>query len=103
MGADKEKEILKRLPGDIRRVAELIGIEPALKLAMAFKGTYLYFGGINSLERELRDLRVRRDFDSGFSTKNLALKYKISERHIKTILSNTEKYPDGLLRLLDGL
>lgn len=91
-----EKEFMKRLPCDIRRIAEVIGVELALKLAKEFRGTYLYMGNIDSLERGLRDLRVRKDSNGGVSIRNLAMKYRLSERQIKNILYRKIPVKEGL-------
>lgn len=98
-----EKALIERLPGDLKRVAEIAGIENAIRLAKAFRGTYIYIGNFNSIARELRDLRIRRDFDSGMKTRRLAIKYGLTERSIWSILSSTGDITPDALEVIEGV
>jgi Mor family transcriptional regulator len=94
-------EVLRQLPGDLRRVAEVLGLEAAVKLSKAFRGTYLYVHGLSNLRRLVRDEEIRRAYDQGVKVKALALRYGLTERHIRRILSGASVgLPEGLLRML---
>jgi Mor family transcriptional regulator len=54
---------IDELPGDLRLIAEVIGIEPTMKLAQAFGGTPLYIVKIDAFARRLRDKGFREEFD----------------------------------------
>lgn len=83
---------LSELTGDLRLVAELIGIGNALLLAQAFDGTPIRLYGIRSWIRRHRDRSIRRDYDAGSCTViELARKHHLSDRQVSNILGR----PDG--------
>jgi hypothetical protein len=55
-----QERLLRHLGGDLRRIAEIAGIEAALKMGRAFGGTSLYIQDLSSLERAIRDQRMMR-------------------------------------------
>lgn len=82
-----DPRIIERLPGDLRVLAEICGIEAALKIADRFQGTYIYIPRLDGLKREIRDQAIRDEYDKGETTaKALALKYDLSIRRIFDIL-----------------
>jgi len=87
----KDNKIIEQLPGDIRRIAEVIGVEPALELAKAFRGTYLYIHNLDDLMREIRNKRIRDEYEKDKSPRKvsrLAIKHRLTERQIWNILGN---------------
>lgn len=98
----KNENIIEQLPGDIRRIAEVIGVEAALALAKEFRGTYLYIHNLDDLFREIRNKDIRKAYTSGKPVRSLAIKHRLTERQIWNILGNepeTETSP-SLLNLL---
>jgi len=97
-----EADIIARLPGDLKRVAEIIGIDNALAMVSAFGGSYLIIPKCDGLVKEIRDNEIRSLYDSGEITiRKLAWKFKLSDRQIQTILSKTSKdVPLPLLELI---
>lgn len=95
------EDAIKRLPGDLKRVAELIGLEPTLTLVRHFGGGYLVIPKCEAILREIRDNEIRRDYDLGTtSIRELAWRYLLTDRTIKTILSKTtEEVPLPLFAL----
>lgn len=85
------------LPGDLRRIAEVAGLEAALRIARAFRGTYLYVPGLDEFEKQLRDERIRKDYDQGKSVRKLSLQYGVTERAIWKILKKPHRPLDPLL------
>jgi Mor family transcriptional regulator len=77
---------MSRLSGELKRFAELIGIENTLLIAREFGGAYLYIPKLDGLAREIRDASIRCDFDSGRTVRELARRHNLTERHIYTIL-----------------
>lgn len=77
---------IRDLPGDLRRIAEVAGLEAAVKIGRAFRGTYLYIHGLDQLQRLLRDEEIRRAYEMGVGIKNLSVRHSLSERQIKRIL-----------------
>lgn len=82
---------LEDLNGDMRRVAELIGVGNALKLAQRFDGISLRIYGWKTWRRSWRDQCIRRDYDTGrYSGTDLARKYGLQERQIWNILGKMD-------------
>ncbi len=94
-------DAIKKLPGDLRRVAELIGLEHTLTLVRHFGGGYLVIPKCEAILKEIRNNAVRRDYDTGkYTIRELAWKYQLTDRTIKNILSNaTERVPLPLFGL----
>lgn len=95
--------LIDKLPGDLKRIAELTGIEASIKIAREFKGTCLYISSIDNFMREIRDLRIRQDFDRGIAIKRLAIKYSLTERWIRNILNKIETITEGIAQLIDKI
>ena len=101
----EECEGLKdELSGDLRRIADIAGIEAAVKIGRAFKGTYLYIRGIDGLLRILRDVNIKADYDKGVGIRRLSRRYNLTERQIRNILASEERgsLPEDIERLLGG-
>lgn len=81
-----DERVIQYLSGDLKRIAEVAGIEAALKIAHAFRGAYIYISGLDKLMRLARDEKIRDEYDQGVSVRRLALKYQITERGIRKIL-----------------
>jgi Mor family transcriptional regulator len=82
---------LEDLNGDMRTIAELIGIDNALKLAQRFDGTPVRIYGWKTWSRSWRDRCIRRDYDTGrYSGIELARKYGLQERQIWNILGKED-------------
>jgi Mor family transcriptional regulator len=89
-----DSEIIEQLPGDLRRIAEVIHqyfpatpyIEITLRLAKEFRCVKLHMHTTDHFWREIRDKKIRSDYDRGEKTRELALKYRLTERHIFNIL-----------------
>lgn len=54
---------IEELPGDLRLIAEVIGVRPTMQLAQVFGGTPLYIVKIDGFARRLRDKAFREEFD----------------------------------------
>jgi Mor family transcriptional regulator len=87
----EERQLMESLPGDLRRIAEVAGLEAAVRIARAFRGTYLYVPGLDDLMKQIRDEKIRREYDQGGSVKRLSIKYGITERGIWKVLKRPEK------------
>jgi len=81
---------VEELPGEIKDVAVVVGVETALKLAQAFRGTSVYFRNVDHIMRKKRDICIREAYDRGVRVNKLARDYKLSKRHIETILSRSD-------------
>lgn len=104
MGMNPE-EIIEQLPGDIRRIAEVVGVEIALKIAKEFRGTYLYIHSLDDLLREIRNKRIREEYGKDRSPRKvsrLAIKNGLTERQIWNILGEEpeEETHPSLLSLI---
>jgi Mor family transcriptional regulator len=77
---------LEYLPGDLRRIAEVIGLKGAVRIALAFRGSRLYVPALDDLQRRVRDQCIREDSDRGISARKLSIRYGVSVRTIWAIL-----------------
>lgn len=74
------------LPEPYKKLASLIGLDNALKLAREFQGTCVYFAKLDNVLRLIRDKQIRHDFN-GANHKQLARKYGLTETWIRQILA----------------
>ncbi len=82
-----EIEIIKDdLPEIYTLLVAEIGLENAIKIAKIFGGQYIYFQKLESIERPLRDKKIRDEFN-GYNFSKLAKKYNLSEIQIRNICS----------------
>lgn len=97
-----EEKIIEQLPGDLRKVAEIIGIEPTLKLAREFRGIWIYVHSLDHLEREIRNNNIKAEFDritakgavtATAAVERFAIKYALTTRQICNILKNEPDEP----------
>jgi len=87
-----DKKLVEKLPGDLKRIAEEVGLNNALKISAIFGGVSIYIPACAQLRRERRNQKIRSEYDAGSITvKNLASKYSLTERQTFTILSNKIK------------
>lgn len=98
--SDDELPAIIELPGDLRVVAEImepiIGdarrtVRAVLTMADEYHGGFVYFRGLDGLLRAARNRRIRAEYDQGGITgPQLARKYRLSDRHIWTILGGAD-------------
>ena len=74
-----------QVPEDLYWLYELVGLERFLKIIDTAGGEFLYFPKRSTLERDLRREAILREFD-GTNVRQLARKYGLSERHVRSIL-----------------
>ena len=75
----------EQVPEDLVWLCELIGMEQFLQIVDTAGGDYIYVPKRTSLERDLRRKAIAREFN-GANVKQLARKYGISDRHVRTII-----------------
>ncbi|TAN60751.1 DNA-binding protein [bacterium] len=95
------EDVINKLPGDLREVAEIVGVDNALALVERFGGTYIRVPKCEGLLRDIRDNSIRALYDSGkHDIRALALKYRLTDRTISEILKKTNvAVPQPLLDL----
>ncbi len=78
---------IDELNGDLRMLAEKVGVRTALEISELFNGTTACFFGHKRHLNRWRDKQLRARYDrGGISVTELARKYNLSERHVYTIL-----------------
>lgn len=75
------------LPEPYRRLSKSLGVETAIKLAMEYQGTTVYFAKLDGFIKTIRNSRIREEFD-GSNTSELAIKYNLTEVWIRQILAD---------------
>ena len=73
------------LPEPYDAIAAEIGVENTLKIAKLFSGCQVYFPTYDTVERPLRNRKIRSEFN-GYNFKFLAKKYGITERTVREIV-----------------
>jgi len=88
----------EELPGDLARLAELVdqavpgrGVEVTLRIARAFRGTYIYCHNIDALLRKPRDRWIREQYARGARVPDIARKVGLGERRGWDILGSAGK------------
>lgn len=78
---------IEELTGDMRVLAEMVGVRKALEISQWFDGTPGRFYGHTKWIRRWRDQCMRRDYDSGdYSVVDIARNYGVSERQAYNVL-----------------
>lgn len=90
---------LEELTGDMRYLANLVGVRMALKISELFDCTPIRLYGHRRWILNYRDSKIRAEYDSGnISGVELARKYGLSDRQIWNIIGK-EPGDDRQLRL----
>ncbi len=79
---------MEDLPEGYRVVADIVGIENAVKLSEHLGGLPFYFPQIDGLLRRKRDAAIRKEFN-GSNYRDLARKYNLTERWIREIVDSS--------------
>lgn len=77
----------EELPEPYKEMAKNIGIENTLKLVDLYQGAAIYFPKIEKVLIKIRDKNIRKEFNGG-NYKELAIKYGLTERWIREIVSS---------------
>jgi Mor family transcriptional regulator len=89
--SNDEKAILEKLNGDFKRIAEIAGIEAALKIANEFGGCYVSIPKLDGLKRSRRNAAIRATYDKAVDktgiVKGLASEYNLTMRQVHSILN----------------
>ena len=80
---------IEELDGDLRLLAEIVGVQLALVVAQYFCGTPVRFGRANKWIRRHRDRCIRRD-SKVMTNIELARKYNLTDRQIINITGQPE-------------
>lgn len=75
------------LPEVYSSLVDAIGIDNVIKLAKLLGGQYVYFQKLETVERPLRDRKIKNEFN-GYNFSDLAKKYNLSEISIRNICSD---------------
>ncbi|MBA3012949.1 MAG: DNA-binding protein [Proteobacteria bacterium] len=82
---DKYQLRISDLPGEIRAIAELIGLKATLKIASEYSGETIYIPKHDSITRAVRDRAIREEY-TGANHKELAKKFNLTTRIIRKII-----------------
>ena len=72
------------LPEQYQPLAEILGVQPLLKLAEQYGGASLYIPKVEALVKALRDKRIQKEYN-GYNAKELAQKYELSVNWVLNI------------------
>ena len=93
----------ENLPENQRELADMIGVEATLKLCEALGGRNFTMPGNDWFVRLERNRRIREDFQSGMTAKEIGNLYKITDCCVKRILraSDAENMPKTIRRIAE--
>ena len=80
------------IPGQYREVAEILGLDAALRLARECGGESIYIPKIENIFRNARDRAIRAEFN-GSNFRELAKKYKLSVNWVRQIVADCRRQP----------
>ena len=75
---------IEMLPEQYQPLAEILGVQPLLKLAEQYGGASLYIPKVEALVKALRDKRIQKEYN-GYNAKELAQKYELSVNWVLNI------------------
>jgi hypothetical protein len=79
---------IDHLPKSLKMISQIIGLERTVELSEALGGTSVYICGVYSIERTIRNRRIRDEYDRGGTTVfSLARKFGLGQRTVEKILS----------------
>lgn len=84
----------QQVPEDLYWLYELVGMERFLKIIDTAGGEFLYLPKRATLERDLRRQAILTEYD-GTNLRQLARKYGLSDRHVRTILHQSREQNAG--------
>lgn len=88
---------VEELPESYQAVAQIIGIQNAIRLSDALGGLNYYFPQAEKMLRAKRNELIRGEF-TGSNYKELAQKYRLSEIQIREIVAKPKHQQEGLFR-----
>ncbi len=98
-----DEPLLRYLPGELRRIADVVGLEGALRIAAVFGGNMLYVPALEELQRLARDETIRRQFRSGATARTLAERFRLTERSIWRVLNRRmPRLKEELISLIES-
>ncbi len=84
---------ISRLPSTLRKIAEMCGLDNALKIGERFGGVNLYIPKPKALMRDIRNARIREEYDSGkYTISDLSRRHRLSIRMISYILKGPDEF-----------
>jgi hypothetical protein len=91
------------LPGDLRDVADVVGVRLTLALVDRFRGTYVRFHNLDKIKRSWRDRSIRAEADrriqagedTGKIYADLARRWGVSDRTIWNIAGSGDETEDA--------
>ena len=72
-----------------QRLRIIVGEEKAEKIIFHYQGTALTLPMLSSLEIKRRNLEIIEDYKSGMSQRDIALKYDMTDRQVRRIVSDS--------------
>lgn len=84
----------------VAELAEIIGIEAAMKIVEVYSGSVIYLPKMESVLAPVRDRKIREEFD-GTNGHKLAIRYNVSDSWVLRVVN--EKQVFGQTNMFDTL
>lgn len=89
-----EEHDLDYLTGDLRSIAEVVGIEVAVKIGAHFEGTTLHVS-LDAVRRAIREAQIMTAYRRGGTVTNVAARFGITRRNVYQIMLRWAERGDG--------
>lgn len=76
---------IEDLPGEVQHIVNLIGLKTTFKLINEYGGESIYLPKLETISRLVRDNMIRKEY-TGSNLKELSAKFKLTTRHLRTIV-----------------
>lgn len=82
-----EEVTMDDLPESQQKFAQVIGVEATIRLCEAFAGEQIYIPKNDALKKTVRNREVKRLYTRGWTVKQIARKYGVSESWVHELVS----------------
>jgi Mor family transcriptional regulator len=82
---------IEDLPGDLRTLAEEVGVLNTLRIVQRFRSTPIYVCNLDAWRIRWRDQCIRQEYDRGVKVPEIARRYGLSERWVWAILGRPDE------------
>lgn len=86
----RDNVLIEDLHPALQMIAEIVGIEGALRISAECGGTSLYIPKVESALRNARERAMVNAF-TGDNYQDLAKKYRVSDRYVRSVIEKARK------------
>lgn len=76
----------------IKELRNIVGVENTVALIKYYGGALIYIPKMNTVGKSFRDKAIYSDFESGFSFREIAKNYSLSEMTVRDIVRKERRF-----------